>query len=464
MRKTSETKNQSFVNGALVVNSMLIDVDYDCDNIIIPDDVQSVNDISCNINILKIKKITLHSLNFLKALISHKSTDLKKNIKCSPKHIVIDCSLMTNSIELEETIQNVFCCTNVEHVDIINHNKYTTLDGSILYDKHKKMICACPFDRKGKVNIPEGPVCVESMAFYGSSIESIALPDSLREIEDSAFAYCLSLKYVSLGNGIMQLGSSYNECVFAACDSLRFIDIPSQVQVIGTEAFAESGLESISFHEGLLDIKSDAFLGCSKLKEVTIPDSVKFISQNAFSKILKIKASKYIPMDFIWSFNSKNQKDCDKALPPMVELEIGSKSVMVPRCMTVTAAEKVDNILQKYFNEKEDEYITNQVKHLYMFALTEEDKQDVAIQTLKRNSNDKYTKEYLRQVSNDIIARMGNEKDEQGLTDIINLKIAKKKELLQILQIAQNKHMTALIAQVLENLNKYPSKDERFHV
>ena len=68
MKNTLQTSKQNFVNGALIDGTMLVDVDCNCDNVIIPDDTEFVYRISRELDLSKVKKMTVHSVEFLNAL------------------------------------------------------------------------------------------------------------------------------------------------------------------------------------------------------------------------------------------------------------------------------------------------------------------------------------------------------------------------------------------------------------
>lgn len=66
--------------------------------------------------------------------------------------------------------------------------------------------------------------------------------------------------------------------------AITSVDVPGSVERIGVRAFADCvNLEKVTFHEGLLEISSRAFLKCG-IREIVIPASVRHIEQDAFYK------------------------------------------------------------------------------------------------------------------------------------------------------------------------------------
>ena len=79
--------------------------------------------------------------------------------------------------------------------------------------------------------------------------------------------------------GLISLGKN----AFLGCTGLREIEIPETVTHLGEGVFGGcESLEKIVLHEGLVEIGSKTFSGCIGLKEIVIPSSVKKIAKDAF--------------------------------------------------------------------------------------------------------------------------------------------------------------------------------------
>ncbi len=124
---------------------------------------------------------------------------------------------------------------------------YTQIDG-VLFSK----------DGTTLVSVPRG--------YKGIYI----VPDSVTEVEGSAFAGCHGLMEVILPEGITEIKSN----TFSDCTSLLRVNLPESVRKIRAGAFENCiSLEKIVLPEGLTTLETDAFSG-SGLKSATIPDSV----------------------------------------------------------------------------------------------------------------------------------------------------------------------------------------------
>ena len=68
-------------------------------------------------------------------------------------------------------------------------------------------------------------------------ISRVALPDSLRSIEEYAFCLCGELTEISIPKGVEKIG----DVAFGACRKLTRVDIPDTVKSIGANAFYDTG-------------------------------------------------------------------------------------------------------------------------------------------------------------------------------------------------------------------------------
>ena len=175
MKNTLQTSKQNFVNGALIDGTMLVDVDCNCDNVIIPDDTEFVYRISRELDLSKVKKMTVHSVEFLNAL-------TLGFVKQFPKHIVIDCAAMIPNFRrqygaslITTAILKVFYCQGVEYVDIINHDNYKTIDG-IMYAQGGTILCQCPNQEEVKLKYLKAQCISSKWRFQGARLNLLNFP------------------------------------------------------------------------------------------------------------------------------------------------------------------------------------------------------------------------------------------------------------------------------------------------
>lgn len=181
---------------------------------------------------------------------------------------------------------------------------------------------------------------------YELKLNGFVIPNSVTDLGGSAFYKCSSIKSIDIPNSVTSLGSSvFSGCenlisitipesvttipykAFYRCRNLESIIIPDSIVDIGLSAFTftqcsynneelwyignwliecNSSAENVVIRNGTIGIASGAFSdyiddsgsityrGCTSLKSVTIPDSVKYIGESAF-RSCKILTSLTIP-------------------------------------------------------------------------------------------------------------------------------------------------------------------------
>lgn len=112
-----------------------------------------------------------------------------------------------------------------------------------------------------------------------TNVKKAVLPDTLREIDDYAFAGCADLEEINIPSSVEEIG----EYAFRNCISLAGIEIPSSVEEIDSFAFEGcENLTGITIAEGVREIDKGAFSGCAALKRIELPDSLTEVEVGAF--------------------------------------------------------------------------------------------------------------------------------------------------------------------------------------
>lgn len=141
------------------------------------------------------------------------------------------------------------------------------------------------FARSGlkSVEIPDGVEIIGYGAFYHcDDLESVIIPDSVKEIEANAFEKTpwlsaqlsdISSPYVIEGDGIL--------IAYSGTDSV--VNIPASVKQIGAEAFKNHmGITAVNIPDSVTVIGEAAFSGCKNLKTVNGGTSLVKICDRAF--------------------------------------------------------------------------------------------------------------------------------------------------------------------------------------
>ena len=87
--------------------------------------------------------------------------------------------------------------------------------------------------------------------------------------------------------------SEIGRVAFMGCSNITSINIPNSVTLIGYMAFYNCvNLESITIPNGVISIGQEAFYGCKSLESITIPNNIASIGQMAFRECCNLKEFK----------------------------------------------------------------------------------------------------------------------------------------------------------------------------
>ncbi len=232
----------------------------------------------------------------------------------------IGSNLFENCVNLQEVVlpksleyigENTFNgCKNVKKIEISSENTvFKTIDG-VLFDGLGKILTWYPPAAEAKeYTIPEGTVEIADSAFQNSqNLEKVNFPDSITKIGRNAFSGAKNLDNLLLPDTIKYIGQGS----FAGCEKLENIKMPQCAYVQGKPFYntafykneanwVENGLYIDNY---LVDIKSDAteieikpdtisiaggYTCPATITKITIPGSVKYIGDRAFSRTKRIE-------------------------------------------------------------------------------------------------------------------------------------------------------------------------------
>ncbi|WP_411895173.1 leucine-rich repeat protein [Winogradskyella sp. A2] len=130
------------------------------------------------------------------------------------------------------------------------------------------------------VNFPSSISNIGNYAFMRCyALETIDLSaTSVTTLGDYAFTRCESATSIVLPNTMTSIGD-FN---FYYCGSLTQIDIPNTATSLGIRAFSYSGLTSIDIPDSVTTIGLSAFEVCADLETINVPNSITSIGDNVF--------------------------------------------------------------------------------------------------------------------------------------------------------------------------------------
>lgn len=175
-----------------------------------------------------------------------------------------DLETVVISNGVESIGENAFFeCTNLKNVDISNSVK--TIGNGAFY--------GCTGLTSIGVAKPDEEVA-----------DSIIIPESVTSIGNEVFSHCTGLKKVTIPGNVKSIGDyAFHACHIPASEPDDETESDSENDSENKpEIIPESGLESVYIQEGVETIGIFAFSGCMKLNDVTLPDSITNIGDNAF--------------------------------------------------------------------------------------------------------------------------------------------------------------------------------------
>ena len=140
------------------------------------------------------------------------------------------------------------------------------------------------------ITIPDSVTVIDYCAFEGcSGLANVTISNSVTSIDTSAFIYCAELQSLSVAEG-NKTYHSQNNCIIKTRSKTLVIGcknsiIPTDGSVtkIGDSAFIGcTGLTSITIPDSITSIGTSAFWNCTGLTSITIPESVTNIGEYAF--------------------------------------------------------------------------------------------------------------------------------------------------------------------------------------
>ena len=425
--------------GALMVGSIIVDIDKDAADIVMPDTRQAISTIREGLDYRNIQSITFNKIQSF--------VNVQERIPERIKIILKETGFIGHDM-IDFWTQSKASC-----LELCDENPYyKTIDGA-LFTKDGTVLIKYPSSRAGHYDIPEGTTTIASRAFYSCELSSVTIPSSMRQILPKAFAECKKLSSVDISDGIKNLGIGRSTLLFYNCDSLKHIEIPSSVQIIAEQAFDGCNLESVKFNEGLLQIMDNVFTSSLLTGDITLPSTLDYIGGSNFQSVKQITVlGDKIPFGLISAVTAAYEQTKKSKY---ITLRCPNKTLFLPRYIAVTSAEWLDSNLSIPSFREECE------NSLYSYGELADMKQETAIATYKENpSSDLRT--YLRRVSKNIVGGYVSGHNETELIEFIKLGLMTKKAMQDALQSARENSMPTVEAYLLKAINESDESNSTF--
>ena len=234
-----------------------------------------------------------------------------------------NCDNLT-SIHIPASLQEIgeaafVHCDNLATVTVDAANQHFAVQDNVLFTKDmKELLYYCCGLKTESYAIPEGVVKVGNGAFHSHPIlRQVTFPSTLKAIDENAFNGC-GLTSLELPAALQEIGNYAFNC----CYSLTSLHLPASLQEIGYQAFAycynlatvtvdaanqhfvaqdnvlytkdmkelllypvKLQAESYVIPEGVIKIRSRAFVDQPALKQVTLPSTLQELEEGAFMNV-----------------------------------------------------------------------------------------------------------------------------------------------------------------------------------
>lgn len=188
---------------------------------------------------------------------------------------------------------------------------YSSTDG-VLYNKDKTTLIKCP-ETKESINISESIKKIDNGAFAGcDNLKNIFLPSGVTNIGDDAFSWCKSLTNININEGVLTIGSgafngsgitnidipssviSLGDWAFLSCASLVNINVAGNNPIyaskegvlynkeLTTLIQCPGGKENVDIADSATSLGHSAFRECLLLSEISLPEGITSIGDFAF--------------------------------------------------------------------------------------------------------------------------------------------------------------------------------------
>ena len=157
-------------------------------------------------------------------------------------------------------------CHSLESIEIAEGNEVYASDGNCIMRKaDNTLVFGCKASK-----IPSYTEHIGNHAFRDSGAESIALPEGVTSIEDSAFAHNDRLKEITLPQSLTSIG----KYAFLWCAALGKIAIPDGVTSVGDNAFSTCvSLKELALGAELLNAGCGLTELCVALEKITVSEN-----------------------------------------------------------------------------------------------------------------------------------------------------------------------------------------------
>ena len=182
--------------------------------------------------------------------------------------------------------------SSVDFTELISLDKYIGNESTVVVPNRISAIGNEAFQKNKTIKKVVLPDTIQD-----STLEEINISDGIEYISSEAFSRCKSLTTIKWNNASSLKLYGIGVAAFGRCESLKEVVLPEGVKYLMQSAFTRcSVLEKVVLPNSLTTIDAGAFWCCPALKEITIPKDT-HINETSFEHcddiVLKVHENSY---------------------------------------------------------------------------------------------------------------------------------------------------------------------------
>ncbi|MDR1006469.1 MAG: leucine-rich repeat protein [Bacteroidales bacterium] len=186
-------------------------------------------------------------------------------------------------------------CTKLTAVNVDENNQYYAASGGVLHNKGKDSLIYCPCGKVGNYAISDSVERILDYAFYNcSSLTGITIPNSVNDIGEYAFSGCGKITAVSIPSSVTII----KERTFMDCIRLQSVSLNEGLTELGSYAFANCAVSSISFPSTMEEIGNFAFSSCETLESIISSAAAPPVLYQFTFNMIADNAKIYVPCQY----------------------------------------------------------------------------------------------------------------------------------------------------------------------
>ena len=200
-------------------------------------------------------------------------------------YLFYECTNL-EEIRIPTGVQNLgkigYCATSLKHLSVDSNNKNFVVIDDVLYSADQKELLIYPSAKEDKnFTIPKTVRTISAYSFsFQKYLESIVVPEGVLSIEDGAFYHMSAIKTAEIPGSVKEVGLF----VLEGCENLKSVKFNAQIEETPYRMCMDcSSLETVTFNSTTIKrLDNRAFMYCSGLKSVTLPENLETIGAAAF--------------------------------------------------------------------------------------------------------------------------------------------------------------------------------------